>query len=121
MKSGQKYFLERVLEVVEVTFEGKEESKQRMSSFIKKKKVVITVNSQMAIKLKEVILDASKTILQTHKPAYLKSICISAKIVSDKWRANHSLKDIHDIDHRYSNNGANFKQVDKVLVQVRLW
>jgi|TARA_B110000259_G_scaffold5465_1_gene6039 hypothetical protein len=29
MKSGQKYFLERVLEVVEVTFEGKEEGKKK--------------------------------------------------------------------------------------------
>jgi transposase-like protein len=48
-------------------------------------------------------------------------ISTSATIITDKWRGYEPLKENYNIEQIYSNNGANFKQLHIVIMQVKSW
>ncbi len=41
--------------------------------------------------------------------------------MTDKWRGYEPLKEIYNIEQKYSNNGKNFKQLQIVIMQVKSW
>jgi hypothetical protein len=54
-------------------------------------------------------------------PIFEEHMNTSAKIITDKWRGYELLKENCDIEQIYSNNGANFKQLHIIIIQIRYW
>ena len=122
MKSSQKYPLEKIIHVDEFTVGGKEEGKQGRSYDTKKKKAVIAVELTDNNKVKRVYIKSikdysSKSLI----PIFEEHISTSAKIITDKWRGYEPLKKVYDIEQIFSNNGANFKQLHIMIMQVKSW
>lgn len=122
MKSSQKYPLEELIHVDEFTVGGKEEGKQGRSYDSKKKKAVIAVELTNDKKVKRVYIKSiddysSKSLT----PIFEEHISKSAKIITDKWRGYEPLKRQYDIEQIPSKNGANFKELHTVIMQVKSW
>ena len=122
MKSSQKYPLEKLIHVDEFTVGGKEQGKQGRSYDTKKKKAVIAVELTDNNKVKRVYIKSINDYsAKSLTPIFEEHISISAKIITDKWRGYEPLKEIYDIEQIYSNNGANFKQLHIIIMQVKSW
>jgi uncharacterized Zn finger protein len=122
MKSSQKYPLSKLIHVDEFTVGGKEEGKQGRSYDTKKKKAVIAVELTYNNKVKRVYIKSIKDYsAKSLTPIFEQHISTSAKIITDKRRGYEPLKEIYDIEQIYSNNGANFKQLHIMIMQVKSW
>jgi predicted RNA-binding Zn-ribbon protein involved in translation (DUF1610 family)/transposase-like protein len=122
MASSQKYPLSKLVHVDEFTVGGKEEGKQGRSYDTKKKKAVIAVELTDNNKVKRVYIKGIKDYsAKSLTPIFEEHISTSAKIVTDKWRGYEPLKEIYNIEQKYSNNGKNFKQLHIVIMQVKSW
>jgi transposase-like protein len=122
MKSSQKYPLETLIHVDEFTVGGKEEGKQGRSYDSKKKKAVIAVELTDDSKVKRVYMKSIDDYsAKSLTPIFEEHISKSAKIVTDKWRGYQPLKKEYDIEQIPSNNGANFKQLHIIIMQVKSW
>ena len=122
MASSQKYPLSELVHVDEFTVGGKEEGKQGRSYDTKKKKAVIAVELTDNNKVKRVYIKGIKDYsAKSLTPIFEEHISTSAKIVTDKWRGYEPLKEIYNIEQKYSNNGKNFKQLHIVIMQVKSW
>ena len=122
MKSSQKYPLETLIHVDEFTVGGKEEGKQGRSYDSKKKKAVIAVELTDDSKVKRVYMKSIDDYsAKSLTPIFEEHISKSAKIVTDKWRGYQPLKKEYDIEQIPSNNGASFKQLHVMIMQVKSW
>ena len=122
MAISQKYPLSELVHVDEFTVGGKEEGKQGRSYDTKVKKAVIAVELTDNNKVKRVYIKGIKDYsAKSLTPIFEEHISTSAKIVTDKWRGYEPLKEIYNIEQKYSNNGKNFKQLHIVIMQVKSW
>ncbi|MBE7653886.1 IS1595 family transposase [Tenacibaculum finnmarkense] len=120
MASSQKYPLSKLVHVDEFTVGGKEEGKQSRSYDTKKEVIAVELTDNN--KVKRVYIKGLKDYsAKSLTPIFEEHISTSAKIVTDKWRGYEPLKEIYNIEQKYSNNGKNFKQLHIVIMQVKSW
>ena len=122
MKSSQKYPLSELVHVDEFTVGGMEEGKPGRSYDSKKKKAVIAVELSEKQKIKRVYIKSINDYsAKSLTPIFEQHINPSAKIVTDKWRGYEPLKEIYNIEQKYSCQGKNFKELHTVIMQVKSW
>ena len=92
------------------------------SEYTKKKKAVIAVELTDNNKVKRVYIKSIDDYsAKSLTPIFEEHISTSAKIITDKWRGYEPLKETSNIEQIYSNNGANFKQLHIIIMQVKSW